>query len=132
MAVLRINFGQRSGCPDTRDNVFALRVFQVLAINPTLSAGGITGKGDPCSRTLASIAEHHRLHDDGRTEVIAQAVHGAIGAGTLSGPTLKYPFDRDMQLFIRRYRKTAVTLFLSQSHQGCVQRDEIGSIHIRQ
>ncbi len=69
-----------------RDYVFALRVQKVFAVKFLLAGGWIAGEGDPGAAVLAHVAKHHRLHVDGSTQIIGNAIDASIIDGAAAHP----------------------------------------------
>ena len=66
---------------DTGNDIFALGVHKVLAVELLLAGGGVTGEGNACARSVAHVAEHHRLYIDGGAPIVGDVVHGAVDVG---------------------------------------------------
>jgi len=64
--VLLVEFADRNRSADARDDVFALRVHQVLAIDRFFAGGGVAGEGDARAAVVSGVAVDHRLHIDRR------------------------------------------------------------------
>ena len=63
--VLDLQLGNRHRGADTRDNVLALSVHQVLAEHFVRAVRGVAGERDARAAVLALVAENHRLDVDG-------------------------------------------------------------------
>ncbi len=55
-------------------------------------------KPTPVPRVVVAVAEHHRLHVDGRAEVVADALAHPVGDGAGAVPALEHGLDRAAQL----------------------------------
>jgi hypothetical protein len=66
---------------DAGHHVLALRVDQELAVERLLAGRGIAGEGNAGGRRLAHVAEHHRLHVDGRAPAFGNLVQAPVGDG---------------------------------------------------
>jgi hypothetical protein len=71
---------------DAGDDVLALRVDEILAIELVGAGRGVAGKRDAGRAILAHVAEHHRLDIDGGAPIGRDAVQAAIGIGALVHP----------------------------------------------
>ena len=76
--------GQRRA--DAGDDVFALRVHQVLAEEDVLAGGGIAREADAGAGVLAQVAEDHGLHVDRCAQPVVDVVDAAIGLGAIVLP----------------------------------------------
>ena len=63
---LVVELGDRLGRADAGDDVFALGVDQVVAVEDVLAGVRVAGEGDAGARVVAHVAEDHRLDVDGR------------------------------------------------------------------
>ena len=63
---------------DAGDHVFALRVFEELAVEGLLAGGGVAGEADAGGGGVAQVAEDHGLHVDGGAEIVGDLVHLAV------------------------------------------------------
>ena len=61
------NKGQMLRRPNTGDNIFALRIDQVLAVKNIFACRGVAGKRHTRGTIVAHVAKDHRLNIDGRT-----------------------------------------------------------------
>ena len=74
--LFELSYGLRS--TDTRHDVLALRVHQILAEQLLFARCGIARKGNTRSRVLAHVAENHRLHVDRRSPIGGNVVHPSV------------------------------------------------------
>ena len=63
-----------SGVATARDDVLALRVEQVFAVQRPLAGRGIAAEGHAGARVLAQVAEHHRHHVDRGAHAVGDVV----------------------------------------------------------
>ena len=71
-------FGERLWRADAGDDVFALRVYEIFAVEFLIAGAGVARKGDARGGGLAHIAEHHGLDVDGRAPAFGDVVVLAI------------------------------------------------------
>src|SRR5688572_28227880 len=86
LGVFTFKFGKRYGGADTGHHIFALRVHEVVAKQLLLACRRVTGESDTCTGLIAHVAEDHRLHIDGSTEVV-----GNVGGVTVIDGALAIP-----------------------------------------
>ena len=102
--------GQRQRGADAGNDILALGVDQILAIEAVLTSRGIAGEGDTGGAILAHIAEHHRLDVHRRAPGGGDVVQTAIGCGTGVHPAVEDSADGAPQLVVRVLRKLFATL----------------------
>ena len=90
--------GQRHRVADAGDDVLALRVLQVVAVDALLAAGRVAGEGDPGAGVHAEVAEDHRLHVDRRAEVLGDPLLAAVEPRAVGVPGLEDRPDREVHL----------------------------------
>lgn len=84
-----LELGERHGVADAGDDVLALRVLQVVAVDALLAAGGVAGEGDAGAGVGAEVAEDHGADVDGGAEVAGDALLAAVELGALAVPALE-------------------------------------------
>ena len=89
------------------DDILALRVDQVLAVEHLLARGGIARERDAGAAFVAGVAEDHRLHVDGGAPLVRDVVLLAIDDGALVVPRAEHGADRAAQLLVRVARELA-------------------------
>lgn len=75
-SAFELSYGLRS--TDSRHDVLALRVHQILAEQLLFARCGIARKGNARSRVLAHVAENHRLHVDRCSPIGGNVVHPSV------------------------------------------------------
>ena len=90
---------------DARDDVLALRVREVLAVEDSFAGVGIAGERDAGAGVVAHVPEHHRDDAAGRAEVIRDLELLAIVLGALAEPRAEDRLDREAQLLLRLRRE---------------------------
>ena len=101
-----LHFAQRHGSSNASDNVFALSVHQVIAIEDFLAGTRVARKADARAGSIAGIPEDH-LHDvDGRTEETGDFLHAPVRDCLLRHPGTENRADCSPQLVDRIVRKT--------------------------
>ena len=71
---------------DAGDDVLALGVGQVLAVEHLLAGGGVAREGDAGARVVAHVAEDHGHDVDRRAQVVGDLVVVAVVEGALAEP----------------------------------------------
>ena len=107
-----LEVGQRDGVADAGDDVLALRVLQVVAVDALGAGGGVAGEGHPGAGVVAEVAEDHRAHVDRGAEVGGDALLAAVEDGALGVPG---PEDRQhgqVELLARVLREGPPALLL--------------------
>ena len=99
---------------DAGDDVFALRVHQVLAEEDLLAGGGIAREADAGAGVLAEVAEDHGLHVDGGAQPVVDVVDAAIGLGAIVLPAAEHGVARLHELIERVLREVLAGLFLDE------------------
>ena len=102
---LRAFLGHRLRRADAGDDILALRVDQVFAVEDVLTGRGIAGEADAGRAILAHIAEDHRLDVHGRAPIGGDVVQAAIGVGARVHPAAEHRADRAPQLGVRILRE---------------------------
>ena len=90
---------------DAGNDILALGIDQIFAIGDAFAGGGVAGEGNPRRRSVAAIAEHHRLDRHGGAPAFGDIVQPAIGAGAVRPPRSEHRADGAPQLFVRVLRK---------------------------
>ena len=96
------------------DNVFALGVDEIFAVENFLAAGRIAGEGDASGAGVAHVAEDHRLHVDGRAPIVGDAVFAPINDRAVVIPGTENGADRAPELGARILRKRFAGALLDQ------------------
>ena len=86
---------------DTGDDVFALGVDQELAIELVDTVGRVAGEGHAGTGGLTGVAEHHRLHVDGRSPLGGDVVLAAVDDGAVVHPRAEHGTGGAAQLIPR-------------------------------
>ena len=58
------------GCADARNDVFTLRIDQVLAVDPSFAVGRVSTKCDAGGAIGSFVSKHHGLHVDPGSRVL--------------------------------------------------------------
>src|SRR5208283_771405 len=92
---------------DAGDDVLALRVGQILAVDSFFTGAGIARECDPGGAIVAQVAEHHRLHRDRGAPIARDVVDSPVRDRAIVVPRVEYRADRHPQLFARILRDVA-------------------------
>src|ERR1700694_440201 len=96
---------------DAGDDVFALGVRQVIAIEDFLTGVGIAREGHAGAGVVAHVAEDHGLHVDRGAQVMRDLVEVAVIGGALVVPGGEHGLDGLAQLLQRIVRERLAALF---------------------
>ena len=104
------HLGERLRRADARDDVLALRVDEVLAVDARLAGRRVARERDAGRRAVALVPEHH-LHDVHRgAHVVGDRVRAAVDLRARRVPRLEHGDDRAAQLVARVLREVAAGL----------------------
>ena len=83
-----LQLGDRARVANARNDVFALGVHQVVAVELLLAVGGVARERDARGRGVALVAEHHGLHVDGgaRSSAILFCLRYSVARGLFQLP----------------------------------------------
>ena len=107
--------GQRRWRMAAGHHVLALRVHQVLAVQPAGAAARIAGERNARGAGRAAVAEHHRLHVHRRAPSTGNTVALPIARGALVVPRAEHGADGGPELRPRVLRKRRPGVF---GHHG--------------
>ena len=93
-----LQFCNRAGVADTCDDVLALGVDQVVAVEFLPAVSRVAGEGHAGSGGLALVAEDHGLHVDCGAQVVGDLVLLAVQGGAGVVPAAENGFDCQLQL----------------------------------
>ena len=110
----RLELADRERGADAGDDVFALRVHQVLAEEYLLAGGGIAREADAGAGVFAEVAEDHGLDVDGGAQPVVDVVDAAIGLGAVVVPAPEDGVARLHELLERVLRKVLAGLFADE------------------
>ena len=97
--------GDRLRRANAGDDVFALRIDEIFAVELAHAGRRIAREGDAGRRLRAHIAKHHRLNIDRGAPAFGNVVQAAIDDGAIIHPGGKHRLDRAPQLLARILRK---------------------------
>ena len=92
---------------DAGDDVLALGVGQVLAVEHLLAGVGVARERDARARVVAHVAEDHGHDVDGRAQVVGDLVVLAVVVRALAEPRREDGLDREVELLHRIARELA-------------------------
>ena len=98
---MRCEVGERERVADAGDDVLALGVRQVVAVDTLVARGGVAGEADPGARRVAVVAEHHGLHVDRGAELVGDLLLPAVEDGAIGVPGVEDRAHREVQLLAR-------------------------------
>ena len=76
--------------PRSGDDILALGVHQVFAVEDVLAGGRVAGEGDARAGVVAHIAEDHHLDVDGRAPGLGDVIHLPVGDGPVVVPRAEH------------------------------------------
>ena len=92
---------------DSRDDVLALRVGQILAVDSFLAGAGIARERDAGRAIVAEISEHHRLYRDRGAPVARDVVDLPVRDRAIVVPRVEHRANCHPQLLARILRDVA-------------------------
>ncbi len=82
---LAVNFRQGAaelfegtGCADAGDNILALSIQQIFAVDPFFTISGAAGKSNPGAAVIAQVSVNHGLHGHSCAEMIRNSVRPPV------------------------------------------------------
>lgn len=112
LLVDRLQLGERHGVADAGDDVLALGVLQVVAVDALVAAGGVAGEGDAGAGVGAEVAEDHGADVDRGAQVVRDALLAAVELGAVAVPRLEDGLYGEVHLLARVLREVAPGLGL--------------------
>ena len=116
-----LEVGEGERVADAGDDVLALGVLQVVAVDARGAGRRVTGEGDARAGGRAAVAEGHRLHVDGGAEVGGDLLPAAVQDRAVGVPRVEHGEHRATQLLSRVLRERRPGLLLDHGLEG---RDE--------
>ncbi len=86
---------------DAGDDVLALGIHEVLAVQLVGAVERVAGEGDAGAGVVAHVAEDHRHDVDGGAEVVGDLLAVAVVVGALAEPGAEDGLDREVELLVR-------------------------------
>ena len=117
--------------PDAGDDVLALGVDQILAIELVNAGGRIAGERDASGTVSAEISEDHGLDVDRGAPFRRKTVQLAVGNGALVHPGTEDGADGTPELLFRILREPAAEVALNDFLVELDNRLPIGRRHVR-
>ncbi|MBS1271862.1 MAG: hypothetical protein MAGBODY4_00994 [Candidatus Marinimicrobia bacterium] len=100
-----IDLVNRMRRPNTGNDIFALGVRQIFAVELVLAGGGISGESHAGSGPFTQVPEDHRLHVDRRAPFIRNVVQFAVCDSALVIPGAEDRPDSHPELLFRVFRE---------------------------
>ena len=116
-----LEVGQGERVADAGDDVLALGVLQVVAVDADGTGRRVTGEGDARAGGRAAVAEGHRLHVDGGAEVGGDLLAAAVEDRAVGVPGVEDGEHGAAQLLARVLGERRPGLLLDHGLEG---RDE--------
>lgn len=113
------------------DDVLALGVGEVVAVDADRARGGVTGEGDAGAGVLAEVAEHHAADVDRGAQVVGDALLAAVQPGPVAVPGVEDGVDGEVHLVPRVLREVAAGLTQHDGLEGVDQYLEVGSVQVQ-
>ena len=121
----RLEVGERHGVADARDDVLALRVLQVVAVDPLGAGRRVAGEGDARAGVHAAVAEDHGADVDGRPQVRGDALAAAVDRRPLGVPGVEDRAHRHAQLLARLLREVTTGVLADGRLEGPGQPSQV-------
>ncbi len=106
--------GNRLRRADTGNYVFALRVYQELAVEHFFSCGRVARESYARAGVVAHVAEHHCLYVRGGADGVRNLFHAAVVDGFGRVPGIKHRIAGEQQLLQRILRKVLARFFFDE------------------
>ena len=100
---------------DTCDDVFALSVHKIFAVQSLFAGGRVTGERNACTGSVAHVAEYHRLDVDCGAPAAGDIVHTTVDDSARVVPAAENGFDRFDELNLRILREIVSLVFFVES-----------------
>ena len=120
------HFGDWLGRADAGDDVFALGVDEIFAVEHVFAGGRIAGESDAGGAVVAHVAEDHALDVDGGAPFIGDFVLLAIEDGTFVHPGTEHGADRALELIERVGREFLAGAFVDERFEALDEFVQIG------
>ena len=121
---------QRHGVADAGDDVLALGVGQVVAVDALRAGGRVAGERDAGAGVGAEVAEDHRHHVDRGAEVGRDALLAAVEHGAVGVPRVEDRVDGQVELLARVLREVAAGVLGEDLLVRVDQRPQVGGVEV--
>ena len=120
-----LHLGEVHRRADAGDDVFALGVDEVVAVEDLLAGAGVAREADAGAGIVAGVAEDH-LHDvDGGAEEAGDFLHAAVGDGFFRHPGAEHGADGAPELLDGIFGEVLAGLLLGRL--ACIRRRALSS-----
>ena len=126
----RLEIGQLHGVADARDDVLALRVLEVVAVDALVTGSRVASERDAGTRLGADVAEHHRDDVDGGAEVGRNPLLAPVKAGPIAVPRIENGVDGEVELLAGVLRELAAGVVADDALVGLDEDLEVGGIEV--
>ncbi len=113
-----LQIGQRDGVADAGDDVLALRVDEVVAIDALRAGGRVAGERDAGARVVSPVAVDHRADVDGGAEVVWDLLLPTVERGAVGVPRGEDGQHGHVELFTGVLREPTVGVLADQALVG--------------
>ena len=110
--------GNWMGRAHAGDDVFALGVDQIFAVENFFAAGRITCKRNAGRARFTHVSEYHRLHVHGRAPIMRDSVFAPIDNRAVVHPRTEHRADRSPHLLLRILWKRFAGALLDQRFES--------------
>lgn len=112
------------------DDVLALGVGQVVAVDALGAGGGVAGEGDAGAGVLAEVAEHHAADVDRGAQVVRDALLAAVEPGAVAVPGVEDGVDGEVHLLARVLREVPAGLALDDALEHLDQLLQVRGVEV--
>ncbi len=121
---------QPEGVADPRDDILALGVLQVVAVQAVRPAARVAGERDAGAGVHVEVAEDHGADVDGRAEVPRDPLLAAVELGAVGVPALEDRVHGQLELHPRLLRERRPGLLLDDLLEAPHQLLQVGGVQI--
>jgi hypothetical protein len=121
---------QLHGVADAGDDVLALRVLQVVAVDAGGAGGGVAGERHAGAGVHAQVAEDHGADVHGGAEVVRDPLLAPVQLGALAVPGVEHGTDREVHLLARVLREGPPGLLLDDVLEPLDHGTQVGGVQV--
>jgi len=125
-----LEVGQGQRVADPGDDVLALGVLQVVAVDALGPRRWIAGERHPCARVRGHVAEHHRADADRGAQVGGDSLLAAVEDRPIGVPGVENGPDGEVHLLARLLRELPACVFVHDLLVLVDQRSQVFRVQV--